>query len=203
MINAEELITRLFRNCDDLNDSIKFSDIIEALKDQDIEYNKGSLVYKFKTPENTSISVTKSWTVRDARDGDFIYSEDTDVVFIFKKIYDGTIRYYCYYSFDENEFVVSDGTDWYGTIYGCSDLRPADLEEKTSLLDKINKAGYKWENNKLISINKSQKESIIKNAGEILEEMLDEWREDGQNIETYCDIDLFVQQFKQNLDKSV
>ena len=71
MINAEELITRLLRNCDDLNDSIKFSDIIKALKDQDIEYNKSSLVYKFKTPENTSISVTKSWTVRDARDGDF------------------------------------------------------------------------------------------------------------------------------------
>lgn len=98
------------------------------------------------------------WTITDAKDGDVLclYKRGVpNVVFILKgtpkKPYE--LNYYCYYNIMYPDFNIV-------SIKGClgfeneTDVKPATIEQRELLFQKMKEEGYKWhyENKKTIKI---------------------------------------------------
>lgn len=96
----------------------------------------------------------KLWTIKDAKDGDFIHLGT--VTAIFKK-YIGQEKCICYCSFCKDggfEIPIENGDD---NVYGCYNATPATKEQRDVLMKAMNDAGYE------LNVEKKELKKLISN----------------------------------------
>ena len=87
--------------------------------------------------------VVRKWTIRDAKPGDVLSTDDW--VFIFKEINYGPgngIKCYCHYDYDDGVFRVDADRDTHMVTGGT--VRPATKEQRDLLFRKIAEEGFEW-----------------------------------------------------------
>ena len=95
------------------------------------------------------------WTVDDAKDGDFVYSTEHNLLWIYKD----KEHYHAAINLNYANF-VSFNSD----IVIPSDISPATKEQRELLLKKINELGYEWnEKNKKLDKSNSDETNIVIN----------------------------------------
>lgn len=89
------------------------------------------------------------WTIQDAEDGDVLASELTGFIFLFKRIKDNKIDFYCDYDtrldWPEDRFGINDSNQYYGRVEKSQDIHPATKEQRDLLFAKMKEAGYEWD----------------------------------------------------------
>lgn len=126
-------------------------------------------IYNFineKLKLNNQSKLQKKWSIKDAKEGDLIMvsagEEDLHkTLFLFKCIFKsklgevvGLHAYYTYYNYNDDIIEILDGdneshigeVDNY--IDGTYKNRPATDEEKKLFFNKLNKQGFRWNENK-------------------------------------------------------
>lgn len=96
-----------------------------------------------------NLSTAHLWTIQDAKEGDVLVMQKTDVtyesIFIFKKIeYNRIIQHLHYFITDTGEEVC--GARSVGGFLGFvgTNVHPATKEQRDLLFQKVKEAGYKW-----------------------------------------------------------
>ena len=140
--------------------------IIKVVNHTPLVYEVVNILGHHHTITNTAIENNYHlWTIQDAKDGDVLWHSDTAShgTFIFKQIrYDGKVLCYCDYD-SEDHFCTGE----HHTCCWSSDkcIKPATIEQRDLLFEKMKEAGYLWNGltKRLVNIKESGYEWDSKN----------------------------------------
>ena len=118
---------------------------------EDVNGHKVSICHR--TIEN----LCRLWTLKDAKPGDILISEDGKHPFIFKKFLGYDPSAYCGIDTTDSIYISDEDRPWTLDI-----VRPATYDEKQQFFNKLEEEGYKWNEDSLTLLKKRWRDNEYK-----------------------------------------